>query len=86
MAREKLVFVSPGCGITHWDKLRPGLIILDEATPLQTIADQASRTQDERRTRARQARSLAAAWNDEVMDRWVDILEETVEQHAHNRQ
>jgi glycosyltransferase involved in cell wall biosynthesis len=86
MAREKLVFVSPGCGITHWDSLLPGLIIIDTAGLTRTMADVLQKPEAERRELARTANRLAGAWNDDVMNRWSQIIKDTIEEYARKRQ
>lgn len=86
MAREKLVFVSRGCGITHWDRLLPGLIIIDESGLKQTMATILKMSEEERREIAQTANSLAIEWNDEVMNRWTHIIRDTIQEYARKHQ
>jgi glycosyltransferase involved in cell wall biosynthesis len=81
MAREKLVFVSSGCGITHWDRLLPGLIVIDESGLTRSIESVLRKTPEERRDIARNGNSLAIAWNEDVMNRWYHILKTIVRDH-----
>ncbi len=81
MAREKLVFVSSGCGITHWDRLLPGLIVIDESGLTRSIESVLRKTPEERQDIARNGNSLAIAWNEDVMNRWYHILKTIVRDH-----
>ena len=85
MAREKLVFVSTGCGITHWNRLLPGLFIIDESGLIRALEAVLRKTPEERRETARTANALAVEWNDEVMNRWYQILRETIRDYAEKR-
>lgn len=82
MAREKLVFVSTGCGITHWNGLLPGLIVVDELGLTRTMEAILRKTPEERRDIARTANSLAVDWNTDVIERWVSILRSTINHYA----
>ena len=76
------MFVSTGCGITHWDRLLPGLIIIDESGLTRTMAAVLKKSEGERREIARTANRLAIEWNDDVMNRWTHILRDTVQEYA----
>jgi hypothetical protein len=82
MAREKLVFVSKGCGITHWNRLLPGLIIIDESGLSRAIKHVLRKTPDERKEIASTANSLAIAWNNDVLNRWNLIISETIRDYT----
>lgn len=86
MAREKLVFVSSGCGITHWDRLLPGLIVIDADGLSHSLDKTRRQPQQALRTLAATAKAIAVAWNDDVMNRWGHILRETIANHAAQRQ
>ncbi len=77
MAREKLVFVSKGCGITHWQSLLPGLVII-EVGLADSIQAQLEKSVEERQAIAREANRVAVKWNNDVMYRWSHIIRETI--------
>lgn len=85
MAREKLVFVSEGCGITHWDSLLPGLFVIDDTGLVNALKSALRKSPEERQNTARTANQLAIAWNDDVMNRWSQIILETIRNHADAR-
>lgn len=82
MAREKLVFVSAGCGITHWNRLLPGLILIDESGLTRAIEAALRKSDEERRDIARTANNLAYDWNNDVMNRWTQIIRDTIVNYA----
>jgi len=82
MAREKLVFVSEGCGIAHWESLTPGLVVISEDGLSKTLQDQLDRSPEERQATARSGRERAIAWNNQVMDQWAHIISDTVSDYA----
>jgi len=82
MAREKLVFVSEGCGIAHWESLTPGLVVISEDGLSKTLQDQLDRSPEERQATARSGRERAIAWNNQVMDLWAHIISDTVSDYA----
>jgi len=86
MCREKLVFVSSGCGITHWDRLLPGLIIIDESGLTRAIESVLRKTPEERRDIARSGNSIAITWNEDVLNRWYHILKDTIRDYAEEQQ
>ncbi|MDG1851009.1 MAG: glycosyltransferase family 4 protein, partial [Gammaproteobacteria bacterium] len=86
MAREKLVFVSQGCGITHWNKLLPGLIVIDEVGLSNSIRHVLRKSLEERKDIACMANSLALEWNADVLNRWSQIITETIRNYAENDQ
>jgi len=85
MAREKLVFVSTGCGITHWKNLLPGLIVVDASGLTRTLEAVLRKTPEERKAIACTANTLAVDWNNDVLERWVSILRSTINQYAEKR-
>jgi hypothetical protein len=86
MAREKLVFVSQGCGITHWNRLLPGLIIIDESGLSHAIKHVLRKSLEERKDIACIANSLALEWNTDVLNRWNQIITETIRNYADKQQ
>lgn len=78
MAREKLVFVSRGCGITHWQNLTPGLVVIGEKGLADTMQQQLDKTPEERISVAQTGRQCALKWNNDVMYRWNHIIRETI--------
>ena len=86
MAREKLVFVSQGCGITHWNKLLPGLIVIDEVGLSHSIRHVLRKSLEERKDIACMANSLALEWNTDVLNRWSQIITETIRNYIENHQ
>lgn len=86
MARERLVFVSKGCGITHWHTLLPGLVVIDESGLTRTLRSVLRKTPEERRAIAVTANGLAVAWNNEVISRWCNLLRETISDYADRRE
>ncbi len=82
MAREKLVFVSQGCGITHWNKLLPGLIVIDESGLSHAIKHVLRKSPQERKDIACTANSLALEWNTDVLDQWNRIITKTISSFA----
>ncbi len=82
MVREKLVFVSKGCGITYWSRLLPGLIIIDESGLSRAIKHVLRKTPEERKEIASTANSLAIAWNNNVLNQWNLIISETIRDYT----
>jgi len=82
MAREKLVFVSQGCGITHWSKLLSGLIVIDESGLSYSIKQVLMKSPQERKDIACTANTLALEWNIDVLDQWDRIITTTISHYA----
>jgi len=79
MARERLVVVSKGCGITKWPILRSGLKLIDEIRGLESaLKDLLILTQEERIALAKNARNVALQLNEQVLENWSQILAETI--------
>jgi glycosyltransferase involved in cell wall biosynthesis len=86
MAREKLVFVSSGCGITHWARLLPGLIVIDAAGLSHSLDKIRNKSPQTLKELASTAKAIALAWNNDVMNRWRHIIRETIAEYADKQQ
>lgn len=83
MARERLVVVSAGCGITQWPELRPGLtLIAPEHSAANALTELRAQTPAQRRERARSAATVADALNQRCVAHWCELLTHTVTQSA----
>lgn len=75
MARERLVLVSPHCGIAHWQSLQKGLICMDEKEELYAAISRLSQlSDDQRKEYAQTARASAVELNDWSLDRWHELF------------
>ncbi len=83
MARERLVLVSSGCGITQWPDLRPGLTVIDpEQSAAAALSELRRQLPAERRQRAQDAARLALALNERCLTHWCELLIHTVAQRS----
>ena len=75
MARQRLVLVSPNCGIAAWPSLNNALLVME---PGERLADSIRRTiavePALRQTRAVQARKAAIELNQRSLEAWLRLL------------
>lgn len=79
MAREKLVLVSPDCGIAHWSSLSGGLLCMEKGQSLASaLAYAGGLSQPARCSIAKQARSCAVQLNEWSLNRWRELIDNTL--------
>lgn len=75
MARERLVLVSPQCGIAAWPRLREGLCVQQSGESLtDAIRRIAAMTPGTRSAISQHARECALDYNRWTIDRWIESL------------
>lgn len=79
MARQKLVVVSRGCGISKWPSLSTGFKIINDSTGLfGTFTELVMESDLDRIALAKQARLAAVQLNEAVIENWMHVLLETL--------
>lgn len=80
MARERLVLVTPRCGIVEWPDLAEALCIIDEAeTVTGAIERVAARPSADRHRMAARAREAALALNESSVNHWLGLIHDIAE-------
>lgn len=83
MARQRLVVVSSGCGISHWSALQPGLFVYGENETLQdSLASISRMTPEIREKQANLGYQAAMELNRGVVDSWCFLLEQVLLGHS----
>lgn len=83
MARQRLVVVSRGCGISDWPDLTPGLFIIDAESSLIDVLERIRAMSAPQRSEiATRARACALEQNSRVVSQWGSIMLETLAEHG----
>ena len=82
MGRERLAVVSRGCGISDWPSLQQGLVVLEQDQSLvECLNGLLALNPQQRLAIAREGCRAARALNDEVVERWQQLLLDTVREY-----
>ncbi len=75
MSRQRLAMVSKHCGISDWQDLRAGLLLINEDETLATALERLSNESDANRISiAKKARKCAVEQNNWNLDQWQELL------------
>ena len=76
MARERIVVVSPHCGIAEWEAFNRGLYLVKGEDLAQTLADIGALSEEQRREHAHHAYSLTRELNQHSLGQWLTLFQE----------
>ncbi|MFP4173635.1 MAG: glycosyltransferase [Candidatus Hydrogenedentota bacterium] len=77
MCRQRMVLVSPNCGIRDWPRLADGVEVMGDGESLSAALTRLSQwTWAERAQKAKLARQRAERFHASTIDQWLDIFEE----------
>lgn len=80
MARQRLALVSKNCGISEWESLRDGLLVIEKNETLTTALERlAQEDETSRIVTAEKTRACAVAQNQWNLDQWKELLTEAVD-------
>lgn len=74
MARQRLVVVSPQCGIADWPSFRAGLFVMEDQNLTEALNRIARLSDDQRREKSLEAQQLTRALNDTSIAQWLALL------------
>lgn len=81
MSRQRIALVSKECGISEWQDLRPGLLVIGEGETLAKALERLRSESDATRIDlAKKARECAVAQNEWNLEQWKELLTEAVNQ------
>ena len=83
MARNRVVIVSKGTGISNWPELARGFVTIDEHSDLtSTLSRLADAASDWRKALAGRALEAATSFNNDNIARWEQLLLRTAKRAA----